>query len=97
MFEEFANQYGAQIVYMIVSAILAAVGTFVGYVANRIRKKYEDNINSGEKKTLIDYAVQYAEQCCAGHGEEKYEFALSAATALLNEKGIPFTETELKS
>lgn len=90
MFGEFINQYGLEIMYMIVTAIVG----YVGIVLKNLCAKY---INDKTKQSVARSAVQFVEQVYKNlHGEEKLNAALAAAAEMLTEKGITVSDLELR-
>lgn len=78
----------------IIAAILTGVATFVGV---KIKKVYEEYINTKVKKEVVDDTVKYVEQIYKDiHGEEKLNKAKEKALEWLNTKGITISETELE-
>lgn len=78
----------------IIVAILTGVASFVGM---KIKKIYEDHINTKTKKDVVDTTVKYVEQVYKDiHGAEKLEKAKEKALEWLNEKGISISDTELE-
>ena len=90
MFKEFINQYGVEIMYMIITAIAG----YVGIVLKNLCTKY---INDKTKQAVARSAVQFVEQVYKNlHGEDKLNAALAAASEMLNEKGITVTDLEMR-
>lgn len=90
MFGEFVNEYGATILYTIITAI-------AGYLGIVVKNLYQKYINDKTKRDVTKTVVLGIEQIYQDlHGEEKLDKALEAATEMLVEKGISVTEFELK-
>jgi len=90
MFAQFINQYGMEILRVIVFAIAG----YVGIVAKNLCTKY---INDKTKKAVAKTVVQFVEQVYKNlHGEEKLSAALSAASEMLAEKGIHVSDLEMR-
>ena len=90
MFSEFVNTYGMQILY----TILTAIAGWLGIVIKNLVQKY---INDKTKKDVAKSAVKFVEQVYKDlHGDEKLNEALTAASAMLAEKGITTTDLELR-
>lgn len=90
MFETFLAEYGTQIIYTVLTAIIGAIGTWVG----TLYKKY---INDKTKESVVKTCVKAVEQIYNYlHGEEKYNKAVEAITEMLNEKNITISEFEIK-
>lgn len=91
MFVEFLNEYGMQILYTVVTAVVG----YIGIVAKNLLTKY---INDKTKQSVAKITVQFVEQVYKDlHGEEKLNKAFSAASEMLAEKGITVSELELKA
>ena len=90
MFREFINQYGMEIMHVIITAIAG----YIGLVVKNLCTKY---INDKTKAAVAKTAVQFVEQVYKDlHGEDKLKTALSAASEMLNEKGITVSDLELR-
>ena len=90
MFSEFVNTYGMQILY----TILTAIAGWLGIVIKNLVQKY---INDKTKKDVAKSAVKFVEQVYKDlHGDAKLNEALTAASAMLAEKGITITDLELR-
>lgn len=90
MFAEFINEYGAQLLY----AIITAIAGYVGIVVKNIYQRY---VNDQTKREVVKIAVRGVEQVFSTlGGEEKLKKAIEAAGEMLNEKGIAITEFELR-
>ena len=91
MFAEFINLYGMEIL----TAILGAIFTFLGYVLKNMVKKYLDD---NTKLTIATACVQFVEQVYKDlHGDDKLFAALERAAELLAEKGIEFSPVEMET
>ena len=78
----------------IIVAILTGVASFIGM---KIKKVYEDYVNTKTKKDVVDTTVKYVEQVYKDiHGAEKLIKAKEKALEWLNEKGINISDTELE-
>lgn len=90
MFTEFINQYGAAIIYTIVTAI-------AGYVALGVKFLYKRYIDDKTKKDVVNTVVRGVEQLYKDlHGDDKLNAALENASEMLTEKGINVSEFELR-
>ena len=90
MLNEFLSEYGTGIINMIFTAFLGAIGIII----KNIYKKY---VNEKTKKHIVKTCVLAVEQIYKDlHGQEKYDKCMEAVTEMLNERGIPATELELK-
>lgn len=87
---QFIEAYGLEIVM----AILGAIATFFGAW---FKKHYTEKINTKTKEKVVKICVEAVEQIYKElHGEEKYNKVVEAVVEMLDEKGIPITELELK-
>lgn len=78
----------------IIAGILTAVATYIGA---RIKKIYEEKVNTETKEKVVTIAVNAVEQIYKElKGEEKLDKCLEAATEMLTEKGIVASELELR-
>ena len=90
MLDAFLAEYGTQIIYTVLTAIIGAIGTWIG----SLYKKY---INDKTKESVVKTCVKAVEQIYTDiHGKEKYFKAVEAITEMLNEKGITISEFEIK-
>ena len=78
----------------VIVAILTGVATFIG---SKIKKMYEEKINTETKEKVVKVVVNAVEQIYKElKGEEKLKKCIENATEMLNEKGITITELELR-
>ena len=78
----------------IIVAILTGVATFIG---NKVKKIYEEKVNTETKEKVVNTVVNAVEQIYKDlKGEEKLNVCIENATEMLNEKGITITELELR-
>lgn len=78
----------------ILVAILTGIASFIGV---KIKKVYEEYVNTKVKKDVVEDTVKYVEQVFKDiHGQEKLEKAKEKALEWLNEKGISISEVELE-
>ena len=78
----------------IIAAILTGIASFIGI---KIKKVYEEYVNTKVKKDVVDSTVKYIEQVYKDiHGEEKLNKAKEKALEWLNEKNISVSDTELE-
>jgi hypothetical protein len=90
MLIEFINEYGTTILYAFV------MGVF-GYLGLLTKKYFDKYFNTKEKKDVAKSCVKFVEQVYKDlHGEEKLNKALEVASEMLAQKGISFTELELR-
>lgn len=80
----------------LVEILIAILTAIAGYFGDRIKKIYEDKVNTETKQKVVKTCVNAVEQLYKDlHGEEKLEKAKEAILSMLNEKGISITEIEL--
>ena len=90
MIAEFINQYGAAILY----AIVTFVGGALAVWAKNLYTKY---INDKTKQAVAKTVVRAVEQIYKDlGGPEKLDKALEAAAEMLASKGITITDLELR-
>ena len=90
MFAQFLSEYGPTII----SAILTAVASYIGFVLKSLYQKY---VNDQTKKDVVKTVVQGVEQIYKDlHGEDKLNKALESASDMLAIKGIEISEFELR-
>ena len=78
----------------IIVAILTGIASFIGV---KVKKVYEEYVNTKTKKDIVDTTVKYVEQVYKDiHGEEKLNKAKEKAIEWLDEKGISISDTELE-
>ena len=89
VFSQFLAQYGAEIIKMIVWAILG----FVGIVIKNLYNRY---ITDETKRSIVRTCVFAVEQLYKNlHGKDKLEQCVAYAVNLLQDKGIVISEEEL--
>lgn len=78
----------------VIVAILTGVATYIG---TRVKKVYEEKVNTETKEKVVSTVVNAVEQLYKDlKGEEKLNKCIENATEMLNEKGITVTELELR-
>lgn len=91
MFIAFINQYGMDILYTVVMAL-------VGYIGIALKSLFTKYVNDKTKQSVAKTAVQFVEQVYKNlHGEEKLNAAFTAASEMLAEKGITISELEMRA
>ena len=91
MFDYLMWTYGSEIIAMLVSIIFGVLG----YVVKNLVKTY---LNDKRKQDIARTVVRFVEQCFKElHGEEKLRAALNRASAIMAEKGIDFSATEMET
>lgn len=87
--KEFISNYGGEIIFTIISAIFAFLGT-------ALKKIVEDYVKDKKKREIVKDCVKAVEQVYKNlHGSEKLKKTTETATQMLNEKGINITELEM--
>lgn len=90
---EFLNLIQPYLLELIV-ATLTGVATFIG---TKIKKIYEEKVNTETKEKVVNTVVNAVEQLYKDlKGEEKLNKCIENAIEMLNEKGIMVTELELR-
>lgn len=88
--KEFIQNYGATILY----TIITAVASYIGIIVKNLYKKY---INDQTKKDVVATCVKAVEQLYTDiHGEDKLTKCMESVSAMLCEKGITVSETEMR-
>ena len=78
----------------IIVAALTGIATFIG---TKVKKIYEEKVNTETKEKVVNTVVNAVEQLYKDlKGEEKLNKCIENATAMLNEKGIAVTDLELR-
>lgn len=89
---QFIVEYGATILYTIITGI-------IGYVGIGIKMLITKYINDNRKRAIARTCVEAVEQICKDldiHGEEKYNKCAEYIAGLAKENGIQIGETEIK-
>lgn len=90
MIEQFIAEYGATIIYAIVTAI-------AGYIGIAIKNIYQDYVDDKTKENVVKTVVKAVKQIYSDlNGEEKLNKAIENITEILDEKGIYITELEIR-
>lgn len=91
MFDYLMWTYGGDIIALIVTVVFGVLG----FVVKNLVKTY---LNDKRKQDIARAVVRFVEQCFKElHGEEKLLAAMNRACAILAEKGIDFSETEMET
>lgn len=91
------DQFMEGVMPAVMQLATTVVAVLCGYVAVKIKAFASKNIQTQEKADVAWHTVQYVEQVVKDlHGAEKLDFALKEAGKVLEEKGIPIGETELR-
>lgn len=89
LFKEFFNQYGMQIIYAVLTAI-------IGYIGLKLKGVQEKISNDKTKKSVVEVCCKAAEQLYHDlGGAEKLEKVKQAVSDMLEEKGIHITVLEM--
>lgn len=89
-FNEFLSTYGMKIL----GTILIALAGYLGVVIKNLAAKYlDDKTKQDVAKTCVKAVEQIYKDL---HGEEKFNKALENASAILADKGITVSATEMK-
>ena len=89
VFNEFLNDYGATLIYTLVTAIFG----YVGIVVKSCLVRY---VNDKTKKSVVASCVRAVEQVFTDlHGKEKLKECIDRATSILNDKGIKVSSDEI--
>lgn len=87
---EFISTYGNQVLFMILTSALTAIGTWIG-------KKYQETCNEKIKRDTVKTCVNAVEQLYPDMlGEEKYIKATESIKEILKNKNIVITDLEIK-
>ena len=90
LFTDFVNTYGTTILYTILSAAVTAIGTWIGRI-------YKEKVDDETKRKVVKTCCKAVKQLYWDlNGEEKYNEAVAAIDAMLDEKGITITDLEIK-
>ena len=90
LFTDFVNTYGTTILYTILSAAVTAIGTWIGRI-------YKEKADDETKRKVVKTCCKAVKQLYRDlNGEEKYNEAVAAIDAMLDEKGITITDLEIK-
>ncbi|MBO5507435.1 MAG: hypothetical protein J6A00_06695 [Bacteroides sp.] len=90
MIKDFINDYGANILCSIITAL-------VGYIGIEIKRIYVKYINDETKKSVVRTCVKAVEQLYKDlHGEEKLNKCIESVSAMLCDKGIAITDIEVR-
>lgn len=90
MFAQFISDYGATILYTLITAI-------AGFFATAVRSLYKKYVNNKTKQDVVKTVVKAVEQLYKDlHGEDKLNKALENASDMLAIEGITVSEFELR-
>lgn len=90
LINNFVAQYGATVIYAIITAVIG----YLGIIIKNTLKRY---FSEKEKREIIKNAVSAVEQCCRDkHGEEKFKEATTSVKKVLRDKKITASDTEIR-
>ena len=90
IFKEFIAEYGVTLIYTLVTAIF-------GYLGIAAKKLIGNYFADKEKADVARTVVKFVEQVYKDlHGEEKLMKALESASTMLAERGITYSEPEMR-
>lgn len=91
MFDYLMWTYGGEIIAMIVTVVFGVLG----FVVKNLAKTY---LNDKRKQDIAKAVVLFVEQRYKElYGDEKLKAALKRASAIMVEKGVDFSETEMET
>lgn len=86
-----------QFLSILLPSLATLLAAWFGVLGAKIKASYEEKINTQIKKDVVAETVNYVEQVYKTiKGDEKLNKAVEKASTILNEKGIPISEDELK-
>lgn len=86
-----------QVLSILLPALATLIAAWFGMIGAKIKSKYEQSINTEITKTVVNDTVKFVQQLYADlDGAEKFQKALERVVTILNEKGIPISEAEIK-
>lgn len=81
----------------LIGLVVALITAFASYLGVTLKNIAEKHVNTQIKKDVARTAVGAVEQLYKDlHGQDKYEKAVEAVSQMLEEKGIPITEIEIR-
>lgn len=91
---------GNEILNQILQIVLPILATFLTglftYIGTRLKKIYEEKVNTETAKAVVEDAVRFVEQVYKDlHGKEKLEKATAQVEEVLQSKGITISEAEI--
>lgn len=83
---------------IILPAVASVIAVLFGVLGTKIKQLYNEKVKDETVRIVVDNVVKWAQQVYKDtDGEEKLQAALQKASAILNEKGITVSETELNT
>ena len=91
---------GNEILNQILQIVLPILATFLTglftYIGTRLKKVYEEKVNTETAKAVVEDAVRFVEQVYKDlHGKEKLEKATAQVEEILQSKGITISGAEI--
>ena len=81
---------------VILPAVASVIAILFGVLGAKIKQTYNQKAQNETVKVVVDNVVKWVQQVYYElEGPEKLQKALTAASTILNEKGITISETEL--
>lgn len=85
-----------EVINILMPTLITAIGAILSYLGVRIKKLYEEKVNTDEKRKVVNTCVKAVEQIYKDlHGEEKLNKAKENIIEILNNKGLTINELEL--
>lgn len=82
---------------IIVPIVITLLTALVGYLSTKLEKWFEKKEQGKIKKSDAENVVKFVEQAYKGlSGTDKYQKALESLSEMLEQKGIPVTDLELR-
>lgn len=90
----------AEIGNQVLDILLPILATFLTglftYIGTRLKKVYEEKVNTETAKNVVEDAVRFVEQVYKDlHGQEKLEKTTAQVVEVLQSKGISISEAEI--
>lgn len=83
---------------IILTALATLLATWFSVLGAQLKAKYEEKVNTQVKQDVVNATVAWAQQMFyALEGEEKLSKAMTQASLILTEKGIPVSDIELRT
>lgn len=83
---------------IVLTALATLLATWFSVLGSQLKVKYEQKVNTQIKRDVVEATVAWAQQMFyALEGEEKLSKAMTQASLILTEKGIPVSDVELRT
>lgn len=90
------NEILSQILQVLIPALLTLITGWFAVLGDKIKRVYQEKINTQIKKDVVNSTVSYVQQLYKDlGGKEKQQKAIEQASLILAEKGITISEVEL--